>query len=282
MNLSPVLDAITNDRLVDMSPCWAEFRGFSLLFDNPTHNLHRRDGILKLSLRVATARRLLLYKAFADSLQEIRSDILTNEFMLGLLPPSTYHVTVWNGVNDANVTRSSPDFLPRLRSMLTRLPDSIAQRNPLFNTIQKSSLVTRTGWSLDFVFDRLDVWRDLVLVARLKPANSPSCAVMDELVKEAGVLSDSIGRMLGMDMSQRLNPHVTIGYYANKSRAQRSFRELEKWNAIFCRKTDLTTVTYNSIGLYAFTDMASFFRRPNPSVSNGSVRQTPNASDIDQ
>ncbi|MBI4560046.1 MAG: TIR domain-containing protein [Candidatus Hydrogenedentes bacterium] len=264
VSLSPSMDTITNDKLVDMSPRWATFRGFSLLFDNPTQNISHGDQVAKLSLRVAASKELDLYRAFSESVREMADNTLTSEFMLCLLPASTYHVTLWNGVNDANLTAISAKDFTALQDMLAGLPDSIARDERVLTAIQKSPLVTWRGWSVDFVFDKLDVWHRRVLVARLRPENTQSQALLEELLRKARGLSDSVGRILGMDLSQRVSPHVTVGYYGNENRAKNSLRELDRWNSVFCRNSGEAMMTFRSVGLYAFTDMVSYFRRPDP------------------
>ena len=100
---------ITNDKIAGLVPRWASFRGFSLLFDNPGPGLSTlARGLDKIDCDIDAHRGVGLYRGLATALAEIGHDLLLNAYLLCPLPTCSYHVTVWDGINDGNVDSHGP------------------------------------------------------------------------------------------------------------------------------------------------------------------------------
>ncbi|MCZ6679696.1 MAG: hypothetical protein O7E52_20900 [Candidatus Poribacteria bacterium] len=56
------------------------------------------------------------------------------------------------------------------------------------------------------------------------------------------------------------DPHVSLGYFANKEHAELATPQIEKWTDAFKKETSGQTITSGSNSLYGFTDMATFLR----------------------
>ena len=107
---------ITHDKILGFTPRWAPYNGFSLLFDNPDNGFSPLGGVggfdipMKLD-SVPSDPALILYQVFIDALNNIDINLLTNTYLFCPLPPSTYHVTVWDGLNVGNISDEDPsDF----------------------------------------------------------------------------------------------------------------------------------------------------------------------------
>ena len=81
---------ITNPKLCGLEPRWAPFRGFSLVFDPPEGDV--------------------FFRALRMGLAALENDALIADFYLRLLPPASFHVTAWDGVNDGKLAEVVPEF----------------------------------------------------------------------------------------------------------------------------------------------------------------------------
>ena len=104
------MNLISNPKLKSLQPDWAEFKGFSLLFDNPGNALTPMNGLNKIDCSDDTIDDLRLYNALAQSMAALGPDKMMNACLLCCLPPQSYHVTLWDGVNDGNIDGSGPAF----------------------------------------------------------------------------------------------------------------------------------------------------------------------------
>jgi hypothetical protein len=251
---------ITNPKVAGFAPRWAPFRGFSLLFDNPGRSLTPAGDRLDLHGEVEADPELGFYRKLRDSLERLDPGLLTNTYLFCPLPPASYHVTVWDGVNDGNVARVSSSQRPQLEQWLAGLPRSLSEPNELIEMAGSSSLVRREEWSLRFRFDRLVNWGNTVMVVRLAPADEASSQALNELVEERRRLTTRFQERFGIGPSETYTPHISLGYFANREAAQLSVPCLEDWNRIYAEQMQELTLPFRRISLYGFTDMATFFR----------------------
>jgi 2'-5' RNA ligase len=56
------------------------------------------------------------------------------------------------------------------------------------------------------------------------------------------------------------DPHVTLGYFANEALPSRTMPPISHWSMVTEAVVRHLTVTFESISLYGFTDMATFFK----------------------
>ncbi len=252
---------ITNEKVTSLKPVWAPFHGFSLLFDNPGKGLKPMGGLKKIACGVDSGQGLSLYKAFAESMDIIGPDKLMNTYLFCSLPNNSYHVTMWDGVNDGNSSIITTPHRVELERYLRDFPDAFSKTGKVIETVNASPIVTKSDWNIRFRFEKLTIWSKKVLVACLSPVDEVSENILNQMLIERKKLNDRIGGLLDMDMRIGFKPHVSLGYFANTDFASRCNENLEGMQKIFNQKTEKLSIVFNSVSLYGFTDMATFFRQ---------------------
>ncbi len=257
---------IANRKIEGLEPRWASFRGFSLLFDNPGSsflpmNESAQEKLSKINCCVDKNPELRLYKGFTEALSEIGKDLLSNTYLFCPLPSYSYHVTVWDGLNDDNVQNAGDNHRPKLENLLESLPHALLTDKTFTREIYDSPLITRKDWSVTFEFDELDIWGNQVLVARLKPADADSEKKLNRIVEDRAHLSLSFEQQFNVKMRTGYSPHVSLGYFANREYAELATSQIENWTRLVSKKVDNLAITFSSISLYCFTDMVTFFRK---------------------
>ena len=256
--------SITNPKVACFVPQWAPYRGFSLLFDNPGASVSPlgRDW-LKVDCSVGENDELRLYAGFAQFLKELGQHRLTNTYLFCPLPPDSYHVTVWDGLNDGNVHKASAIHRGKLEAFLAGLPDSLLIDEEFTGEVHRSPLVTRRNWSIKFRFSALAKRGNQSLVARLMPADGDSERELERILSDRAALSTRFREQFGIEVQGRYSPHVTLGYFANEEYAELSTPHITRWNESVKNKVDRLTITFSSVSLYGFTDMSTFFKGSN-------------------
>lgn len=249
--------SITNAKVAGFIPRWADFRGFSILFDPPGDGLTSTGPYLTLACDVEADPELGFYRALRDGLTRLDPDLLASAYLFCPLPPPSYHVTVWDGANDGNKSFVAPDRRPALDRLLAGLPDALAQPHEMTEAALASPLVRRPDWDIEFRFSHLSIRG--ALVARLVPTEA-SQEVYAEFVGERHRLNDSFHEAFGIVAYEDYTPHVSLGYFANREGAQMARPSLPDWNALFAERMQGLTLTFRQASLYGFTDMATFFK----------------------
>jgi hypothetical protein len=249
---------------------WRPYHGFSLLFDNPgpvaqtlatqTVKTGNTWQVMACNIRIPG---LELYSALDDSLNMIGSRVLKYDCHLYRLPTESYHVTVWDGVNNGNVARISSAHRPPFQSFLDALPDEICEfpSQPFYPTVGTSTLVTRKR-RITFEFDRLTTFGGAaVLAARLKPVKASRTAFTN-LKRSRTSLNNKFARRYGHKTAHSgYTPHVTLGYFSHKAAAAVvTSAQKNAWTSLFAMLARGKTITFESISLYGFTDMATFIK----------------------
>jgi len=255
--------SITNEKVAGFVPRWAMFRGFSILFDNPGDCLTPSGSCLNLACDVETDAALGFYKSLRDSLARLNPDLLTATYLFCPLPPPSYHVTVWDGGNAGNVALVASDRRPVLQHLLASLPDALALPQEMTEPALVSPLARRRDWDIEFQFDRLALWSNVVLVARLSPTEA-SQEAFGQFVEERRRLNGSFYESFGIRASENYTPHVSLGYFANREGAQLATPCLREWDALFAERMQSLTLSFRRASLYGFTDMATFFKAAEP------------------
>lgn len=254
--MAQIMFSITNNKVAGFTPRWAEFRGFSLLFDNPGDCLQAHGPRLDLACDVGSDPALGFYRSLRDGLTALDPDLLTAAYGFCPLPPPSYHVTVWDGGNADNCAQITGEQRPKLEAYLAGLPDNLPAANDLTRLASASPLVQRRDWDIEFEFDRLVLWG--ALVARLTPTEA-SRGQFEQFVEERRLLNAACFETFGIKASDNYMPHVSLGYFANREGTHQASAHLPTWNAAFAARMQGQTVTFTHAGLYGFTDIASFF-----------------------
>ena len=240
---------------------WASFRGFSLLFDNPDLapgvNMSKNQV---LESEVDKDPSLTLYRELRDTLHDIDMDWLVNEASFCPLPPSTYHITAWDGLNDGNADQVQAEYRDDLLNFLARLPDSLREGEPFLDPVCASPLLNMVDLSISFRFGQLVNWENMVIIC--KPDIIDDVEVYDRIVGERKKLSSIYRERFGISMDQGWFPHITLGYFADQQAGSKTMPYIDTWSDRFQERLEGLTITYKQVGLYGFTDMATFIRYP--------------------
>jgi hypothetical protein len=252
---------ITNRKVAGFDPRWAAFRGFSLLFDNPGDSFTRTGNRLDLAVNLADPA-LLFYRRLHDSVVRLDKDRLLNGCLFCCLPPASYHVTAWDGINDGNLGQVPPAHQVGFQSFLTRLPDSLSRSTPLLDGLVRSPL-TGLIQEIRFRFDRLGNWSNTSVVAELAPADEESVAALQQVVRLRATWDDHFQAQFGIAHSSPhpLAPHVSLGYFADRDQATGMQPLQAEWNRMLAATLRDCLLPLSGISLYGFTDMGTFFKQ---------------------
>jgi 2'-5' RNA ligase len=252
---------ITNPKVASVEPRWAPFSGFSLLFDNPGDSVSLLgEGLLKADCSLERNEDLELYRRFVRFLDEVGTHKLRDNYSFCPLHPYSYHVTVWDGLNDGNLEQVPAGDQPRLRDFLNHLPDALITDRDFTAQVMQSALVTRANWSIRLQFKTLAKWSNQSLVAVLMPAEGDSELEFERIVQERAALSAQFRDRFGIAMRRSYHPHVTLGYFANEQQAELCSPHVDGWTERLQKFVGRLTITFRSISLYGFTDMVTFFK----------------------
>jgi hypothetical protein len=239
---------------------WAEFRGFSLLFDNPDQEqTHKSVKHRKLESDVDSNPNLRFYQELRNALFELDLDWLVNKTSFCPLPPSTYHITVWDGLNDGNYDQVQPIFQKDLTNFFSHLPGNMKKGEPFLEPVCISSLLDSESLTITFQFGQIVNWGNTVIVCRPDILLEGTRAY-DWITEERKGLSNIYLEQFGISMSKKWFPHITLGYFENQEAASKTKSYIDAWSDQFKERMEGLTITYNQVGLYGFTDMATFFR----------------------
>jgi len=252
---------ITNPKISGFTPQWAQIEGFSILFDNPSDRLlpldENRD--LKLLSCDIEAEELGFYKSLNQTLAQFPE--MPNTYLFCPLPFHSYHVTLWDGINDANVQDVSRKYRFNVEDLLEDFPNSFLKENEFLHIDEQPLAINMEG-PIEFQFDKLIKWGNIALVASLKPANSQSQAILHKVEEERKSLIERYKEYFGLETCRlSYTPHVSLGYFANKELAELSTPMMDYWNESFLSNTNGQTITFTSNSLYGFNNMATFFKK---------------------
>jgi hypothetical protein len=252
---------ITNPKVAGFIPQWSPFRGFSILFDNPADGLLPLDenGYLKMLSCDKATPELEFYKTLNQTLSLFPE--ISSTYLFCPLPFHSYHVTLWDGINDANVQNVSREYRFDAEDLLQDLSNSFLKISDFFG-VNGQPLKIIMEEPIEFQFDKLIKWGNSVLVARLKPSNANSEIRLQKIEKQRENLIKKYKERFGLETcGLSYSPHVSLGYFANKELAELSTPMIEYWNEQFLLDTRAHTITFYSNNLYGFNNMATFFKK---------------------
>ena len=118
--------AITQEKIAGLTPRWAPFPGFSVLFDNPGTPFREQEEIETLACDVESDPGLEFYRRILQGFRSLDPDRLLQDYGLCALPSASYHVTAYDVANVADLSRCHPTTHNALSATLDRLPASKA------------------------------------------------------------------------------------------------------------------------------------------------------------
>ena len=252
---------VTQPKVDGFWPRWSPFKGFSLLFDSPGQSTSPfEDGLVKLDCQVHTAPEQDIYGRLVTGLDKIGLGMLINTYLFCPLEPYSYHTTVWDGLNDGNATQVMGEQIRPLRQYLDQLPHSFTTDTIFTEGIAQSPLATET-WDIQFQCDYLAKWGNVGLAAALKPADPASTTRYEQLKQARHELYDLFEARFGLAIRSEFAPHVSLGYFANQELAKTASPQMARWQDIIQQELNNATITYQTISLYGFIDMITFFKQ---------------------
>lgn len=255
------IDKITNSKLLPTGR-FKPFPGFSLLFDNPgEHNLSPMGShFWRIDCKVHTDPCLRLYSKLRTSLEKIVLPALYPRFSFFELRAYSYHVTVWDGLNERNRKKVFKCYQTDLAAFLMGLPEAL-QPSSKFTALPASSRLVGDR-SITFQFDRLSVFRNGVLAARLKPADDTSLRTCNEIEELRRKLYKGFESEFGLgDWWNSYDPHVSLGYFGDKRSRTFAASQKDHWTERFINEVGSEPIHFGSISLYGFLDMETYFKR---------------------
>ena len=251
---------ITNPKIAGFEPIWAKFNGFSLLFDNAdNHLMPMAKDLRKLDFALESNPDLRLFKMLADTVNSVGQQLLIHTYLFCPLPPSSYHVTVLDGLNEGNLHQVNDKHRPAIDDFLKNLPDSFLTNKRFNSIVEESLLLNRKDWNIQFKLDRLLNWGNQSVVASLLPV-APYSANYAAFVEEHRILAGKIRNEFGIHVSSDFYPHLTLGYFGNAQLAKIFTSQISEWTSFLKNEMAECTIAFNSISLYGFTDMITFFK----------------------
>lgn len=255
---------ISNNKLSALNK-WATFKGFSILFDNPRESYTSADnGLVQINCN-AKEKRTKFYTILHQSIAKILPEFPKDNTSFCPLPLSSYHVTLWDGVNHDNIDKLKPEFIESTKTYIEELPGSFCNQQAFHSIIKSSLAEINSTPDVHFMFDKLTIWKT-VLVARIKPANEVSLIALEQLKSIRLNLILDFKENFGNIFSERhmnYSPHISLGYFANPEYGGSIRKEiLNNWTSIFMKQTKGITLRFSGAGLYGFSDMVTFFTLP--------------------
>jgi 2'-5' RNA ligase len=240
------------------------YPGFSLLFDNPGEqhmlSIWEAGKLLKLNTAIDSGSESELYRHLRDGLGEIGLFTNDNPYLFFVLPPSTYHVTVWDGFNEGNKQSAFPSYHQEIFEFFEGLPLSLMFDNPFSRSIKASPLLQKR-WDIQFEFKKLSIWGNVSLVVQLKPSNPSSESQFAEIEAHRSELYRRFEKEFGLTRwYPEFSPHITLGYFGNEEGVKKAHLRVQEWNNSLLKIASDASIQFSSIGFYGFTDMVNFFR----------------------
>jgi hypothetical protein len=247
--------SITNPKVAGFLPRWSAFRGFTVLFDNPGASYTPAGQRLLLT----TDPMLTFYSALRERLVALDLDLLTATYLFCPLPPLSFHVTACDGGNDMTLGHLPNERRAMLAQFLDGMPDSLRSAESAIALTAQSPLVTQS-WPLRFRFDRLAIWSHSALVATLAPADAASAEQLLGFLAARRALNAANREQYGFSANEVFVPHVTLGYFANREGAELAQARVPAWQEQFAVALAGESIQFESVSLYGFTDLATFFK----------------------
>jgi len=141
------MSLITNSKIG-----FTRYAGFSILFNNPGENnytpMWKGSKLQQIYCSENDTLNLHLYSALKNALQKTGLETNFKKYLFFDLPFYSYHVTVWDGLNEGNIENIAKKYRPALNEFLQKLSCSLEQDNIFIKSAESSNLVNKIRKSL--------------------------------------------------------------------------------------------------------------------------------------
>lgn len=262
------MNDITNDKIDGLLPTWKKFFGFSLLFDQlGDQNYQKEQGRITRLANRKDSPHLGFYLLVHQILAELVPQLPSNDYLFCPLSFSSFHVTVWDGVNDGNLDGLKTSYQEYFREMFGAFPNSLAEEVEAMITLLATGLTQKENWGIKMKFKAIKNFKNNALVILLEPADDQSEAALHEIRTLRRILNRQFQQEVGESWAyvDQYLPHLSLGYFANTAYGEKSRAYLEYWETTFQQAfqrapIEQRTITFETINLYGFTDMINFFK----------------------
>jgi hypothetical protein len=248
--------AVTNRKLDESGAGWAPFRGWSVLFDPPG----AAPAPSLLSLDPAAVEAEPAYGVLAQIATDLVDlTVASASVELVVLPASTYHVTICDGLAEDRVAANDEAS----QQLLDELPASLADWATAldFAAPHLWRLLAAAQGAHVLDVDSIEV-RGHAVVAALSAARDTPGESDDALVDARDALLARLGEHHGADVGSPWRPHVTLAYLRRREDGALLASRLAHLGPQ--ARDDVAPLTFSSASLYAFTDMVTYWRLPTP------------------
>ena len=234
----------------------APFRGWSYLFNNPGASLGEEQGLPFIACNINDPNGFLrLYEVLSTSLKGLEKEL--RQCRLLLLDPASYHVTLWDGINNSNIAEIEEPERSQHHAFLKELPASIT--GPLPPSLPSPVVCLPKRWSIEFRFSKMSIWTGAyALVAEIEPVDDASKLSLRLLTEHRQEL-DKRFKVIKKPEHAEWTPHITLAYFENRNDAERAMECLPQWSKAIADQIGETSIKFSSASLFAFTDMERFW-----------------------
>lgn len=257
-----------NSKIASYRAEWARFPGFSLLFDNPGGGFRDTEHGALLHCEPHVDGQQVLLAAIADWAAEALNEDAFWRLGICATPVSSYHVTAWDGLNPALEARLTEPALSAARRCFAAFPAN-SEDEALFHA-QLAPVMADLSALLPIRFQAagLRTTPKVGLVVDLQPADPESAERLEAFQACRRSHAEHLSARWGAAYTTELQPHVTVAYYANPPDRpgldDARCAAIASWQSGVTDSTQDLEIGFSGLGLYAFSDMARFYRREVP------------------
>lgn len=244
--------SIVERKIAGLSPRWAEFAGFSILFDGPPESYVRKGEVEVLNASEAPG----FLAGVREGMQLLKPYRLLQTYLFCALPAASYHVTAFDVGNVSDLPTCQAAVRDALERLLARVPTMGGFGDPLLRNAE-TGLLSDRDWNLRFVYGSLHI-SGTVLVIRLLPVEN---APYQDFVAARAELSREYRTHSGIGAKERFTPHLSLGYFANPEGAELASAKIGVWDQVVRSTIGDAELKFESASLHGFTDMATFYRK---------------------
>lgn len=226
---------------------WAPLPGWTTLFDE-------LDGVPLVPYDPAVGGEFTLHQGqpVTDLGEMLR---LEGGDEVAVLPYSTHHVTVCDGIHERMLQRAKRKADVRV----LRTGDVDQFPAPLVDAL--SSVLAAAAPGGTFSVANVER-RNFAIVVGLEPVGDATRAVVDDITRQRATFLAALGEILGRDLNAPWEPHITLGYL--RRRPPTDGLEALVGRLDDAARVSTTRVQLAGAGLFRFRDMTSFRRIPWP------------------
>lgn len=247
---------ITHSKVQTLQPVWADFCGYSLIFEN----LSQPGREPRTATFADDSESLAFFAAAAAALHGIGAEALMRQLLLCLLPQHSYHVTAVDLINAGNQKKVA---LRAARKAARTVAQAARDPQALPPFLAKLGLTggANAQFPVRFRFGGLAALNRRALVIRLEPAGPADDRMLERMLDWRSGVQQRLEEKTGLAPSP-YQAHMTLGYFASRTLAEQAPELLAALERTLERALAGRVLPVAAAGLYSFTSMERFQRVP--------------------